>query len=193
MIELKTRKVASLMAAAVAAATLTVGVPTTASAADCTVTYNAEGFPRWSGCSTTIAPGKFGPIRMGKTSVASAKARNYLAYNRLCERWDGVAAFSDWKSKKGKIVWWRGGDRTSKGLLPSDSLERAKQLYPKLTPTRFIANDYIAGEGWQVYSTKTKRGWLDLYRYNTGNTRNNFFAVRALSLKKPQGFALDGC
>lgn len=44
-----------------------------------------------------------------------------------------------------------------------------------------------------MYSTKTKSGWLDIYRYNTGDRRNNFFAVRALSVKKPQGFAQDGC
>ena len=176
-----------------AAGLLAVGIPSTATAVGCTYTYDSNGFPKWSGCSTTVAPGKFGPLKMGTTTVASAKASNYLAYNKFCERWDGVQALPDWKRANGKVVWWRGGTKTTKGLRPTATLARARQLYPNLKKTRFIANEYVTGEGWQVYSTKTKSGWLDIYRYNTGDRRNNFFAVRALSVKKPQGFAQDGC
>lgn len=176
-----------------AAGLLAVGIPSTATAVGCTYTYDSNGFPKWSGCSTTVAPGKFGPLKMGTTTVASAKASNYLAYNKFCERWDGVQALPDWKRANGKVVWWRGGTKTTKGLRPTATLARARELYPNLKKTRFIANEYVTGEGWQVYSTKTKSGWLDIYRYNTGDRRNNFFAVRALSVKKPQGFAQDGC
>ncbi len=170
-----------------------VGVPSAATAADCAYTYDSNGFPQWSGCSTTVAPGKFGPLKMGTTTVKRAKSSNYLAYNAFCTRWDGVQALPDWKRANGKVVWWRGGTKTTKGLRPKATLLKARQLYPKLKKTHFIANEYIPNQGWQVYSTKTKNGWLDIYRYNTGDRRNNFFAVRALSVKKPQGFAQDGC
>ena len=59
--------------------------------------------------------------------------------------------------------------------------------------TGFIGNLYVTGQGWKVYSVKTKRGWLDWYRYTTDDRRFNFFAVRALSVSRPQGFAQDGC
>ena len=184
-----------IVTAVAAAGVLAIGIPSTAAtAAGCTYTYDSDGFPKWSGCSTTVAPGKFGPLKMGTTSVASAKSSNYLAYNKFCSRWDGVQAGPDWKRTSAKVVWWRGGTKTTKGLRPKDSLARARQLYPDLKKTRFIANEYVAGEGWQVYSTKSKSGWLDIYRYNTGDRRNNnFFAVRGPSVKKPQGFAQDGC
>ena len=179
--------------AVVATGMLLFGIPSTASAAGCSYTYDSDGFPEWSGCSTTVAPGKFGPLKMGTSTVASAKSSNYLAFNKFCDRWDGVQAGPDWKRASGKVVWWRGGTKTTKGLRPEDSLARARQLYPNLKKTRFIANEYIDDEGWQVYSTKTKSGWLDIYRYNKGGRGNNFFAVRALSVKNPQGFAQDGC
>lgn len=44
------------------------------SAADCSYTYNQDGFPRWSdSCSTVMSPGRFGPLTMGKTMVAKAR------------------------------------------------------------------------------------------------------------------------
>lgn len=171
------------------------GIQHPAVAAGCSYTLTADGFPFWSGCSTTVAPGRFGPLEMGVTTVQQAKNRNYLAYNRFCARWDGVAAFRDWRKKDGRVVAWRGGTRTTKGLRPGASLAKARQLYPNLTRTGFMANAYVAGQGWRIYSTRTKYGWLDIYRYNTATSTNgNFFAVRARSVTKPiTSWSQDGC
>lgn len=187
------RAAATAIAALMATLVLVAGLPAQASAASCTYTRTADGFPVWSGCSTTVAPGRFGPLRMGRTTVGDAKDKKYLAYNRLCGGWYGVQAGPDWRKKQGVLVWWRGGTVTSKGLRPRDSLRKARSLYPNLKRTGYFANAYVPGQGWKVHSVRTSRGWLDWYRYTTDDRRFNFFAVRALSVSRPQGFAQDGC
>lgn len=182
-----------VLAVGIAAVLLVGALPVQAAAATCEYTRTADGFPLWSGCSTTVSPGRFGPLRMGRTTVADAKAMNYLAYNQLCSRWDGVEAYGDWSKRQRKVVWWRGGTITTKGLRPTASLKTARRLYPTLKRTRYIANEYVPGQGWTVYSVKNKRGWLDWYRYSTANHSNNFFAVRALTVRAPKSFAQDGC
>ena len=107
------------------------------SAAECTYTYNQDGFPSWSGsCSTVMAPGRFGPLTMGKTTVTKARELGYLATNRFCGgRLDGVAAYNNWRRQDGKVTAWTGGGTrrgdvvTTKGLKPSDSVKKAKRLY----------------------------------------------------------------
>ena len=182
---------ASLLAA------LLVGVPgpATAAGSGCSYQLDAEGFPVWSeGCSTTVAPGRFGPLRMGRTTKAKAKATDYLAYSEFCRRWDGVAAGPDWRSKGGTLTAWRGGSTTTKGLRPNASLARGRDLYPALVRTGFWANEYVPGEGWRIYSTRTKNGWLDWYRYNKKGRAGNFFAVRSLDIKRPvTTWSQDGC
>ncbi len=182
-----------LGAVVTAVSVLVLGVQVPAEAATCSYTLNSDGFPVWAaGCPTEVSPGKFGPLRMGRTTVATAKRKQYLAYNEFCSRWDGVAAHSDWRRKNGRIIAWLGGATTTKKLRPSDNLSKARQWYPNLKRTGFMANAYVAGQGWRIYSTKTKSGWLDLYRYNAGDY--NFFAVRAKSVRKPiKSWSQDGC
>ena len=170
-------------------------------AAECTYTYNQDGFPTWSGsCSTVMSPGRFGPLTMGKTTVTKARELDYLATNRFCGgRLDGVAAYNNWRRQDGKVTAWTGGGTrrgdvvTTKGLKPSDSVKKAKRLYAGLAKSGFLANPYTPGEGWNIYSVRGKKGWLDLYLY-PGTPRANFFAVRAASHKKPiKSWSLDGC
>ena len=177
------------------------GAAAPVSAAECTYTYNQDGFPRWSNsCSTVMSPGRFGPLRMGKTTVSQARGKGYLATNRFCGgRLDGVAAYDNWRRQDGKVAaWTSGGVRpgnvaTTKGLEPSDSLRKAMRLYPSLSKTGFLANPYTPGEGWSIYSVRGKKGWLDFYVY-PGNRRAGFFAVRANSYPKPiKSWSLDGC
>ena len=168
------------------------GAAAPVSAAECTYTYNQDGFPRWSNsCSTVMSPGRFGPLRMGKTTVSQARGKGYLATNRFCGgRLDGVAAYDNWRRQDGKVAaWTSGGVRpgnvaTTKGLEPSDSLRKAMRLYPSLSKTGFLANPYTPGEGWNIYSVRGKKGLLDFDVY-PGNRRYGFFAVRANSYAKP--------
>ena len=184
-----------VLASLLAALLVGVTVPATAAGSGCSYQLDAEGFPVWSeGCSTTVAPGRFGPLHMGRTTQAKAKAIDYLAYSAFCRRWDGVAAGPDWRSKSGTLTAWRGGSKTTKGLKPNASLARGRDLYPGLARTGFWANDYLPGEGWRIYSTKTKNGWLDWYRYNKKGGAGNFFAVRSLGIKRPvTNWSQDGC
>mgnify|MGYP001434264925 CR=1 FL=1 len=186
----------------IAAASIFVGLAATnpAYAAGCTYKYDQNGFPQWSSsCRTVMSPGRIGPLTMGKTTVAQARERNYLAKNTFCgDRLDGVLAYNNWRRRDGKLAAWTGGGTreaavTSKGLKSSDSLSRARRLYPALDRTGFLANPYIPGEGWRIYSVRAKRGWLDLYLY-AGKGQANFFAVRAFSVKEPiTDWSLDGC
>ncbi len=112
-------RVRIVLASLVAALLVGVTGPATAAGSECSSQLDAEGFPVWSdGCSTTVAPGRFGPLLMGRTNKATAKATDYLAYSEFCRRWDGVAAGPDWRSKGGTLTAWRGGSTTSKGLRP---------------------------------------------------------------------------
>lgn len=184
-----------VLASLLAALLVGPSVPATASGSECTHQLDVEGFPVWSeSCSTTVAPGRFGPLRMGRTTQAKAKAMDYLAYSEFCRRWDGVAAGPDWRSKGGTLTAWRGGSKTTKGLRPNASLARGRDLYPALVRTGFWANEYVPGEGWRIYSTRTKNGWLDWYRYNKKGRAGNFFAVRSPDIKRPvTNWSQDGC
>ena len=174
---------------------LVAGTTSPAAAATCRTSYDSDGFPQWSrGCSTKLSPGKFGPLKMGKTTVRQAKAKHYLAYNKFCARWDGLQAYGDWRSKAGKVVAWRAYGPTTKGLYAADSLAKARRLYPSLKRTGYMPNQYIANEGWRIYSVKNKNGWLDIYRYTTASENAAFFAVRAKSVRKPvTSWSQDGC
>lgn len=171
-----------------------------ASAATCRYSYDSNGYPVWSGsCPQVMSPGRFGPIRMGKTTVSRAKAQGFLAPNRVCGgRLDGVGAYNDWRRRGGKVVGWTGGRfsdrpvRTSRGLRVDDSLAKAKRLYPGLRQTGYIEIPYTPGIGWRIFSVRGKAGWLDFYVHDT-KKRYNHFAVRAASISKPYTWALDGC
>ena len=171
-------------------------------ATNCSYYYDDNDFPRWSeSCSTVMAPGRFGLLRMGDTSVRRARQLDYLAENPMCGgRIDGMVAYDNWRRKNGKVVAWSGRRspggsalRTSKGLQPEDSLRRARALYPGLTRTGFLRNPYVPGQGWRIYSVRGKGGWLDLYRYEA-HKQYSFFAVRASTVRKPiTDWSLDGC
>lgn len=188
----------------VAIASLALGLVSHApvQAAQCTYTYNQDGFPRWSdACSTVVSPGRFGPLKMGTTTVAEARAKNYLAKNTMCGgRLDGVAAFNNWRRKDGKVhAWTAGGSRTgsavrtSKGLVSTDALAKARRLYPGMAWKGYLEIPYAPGTGWDIYSVRGKRGWLDFYVHDV-KKRYNFFAVRAGNSTKPiKNWSLDGC
>ena len=165
-----------------------------ASATECTYAYNPDGYPQWSdSCETVLSPGHVGPLTMGKTTVARARSLNYLAKNPACGgRVDAVGAGPDWRRKDGKVVAWQ-GRVTTKGLRTEDSFTAAKANYPGLERTSFLANPYLPGKGWRIYSTRGKAGWLDVYVDNVNKTIS-WFAVRAKSIKKPiKSWSLDGC
>lgn len=173
-----------------------------ASAAECTYAYDQNGFPRWSdSCSTVMSPGRFGPLRMGKTSVVQARAKNYLAKNKYCGgRLDGVAAFDNWRRKDGRVYAWTAGGsrtgkamRTSEGLVSTDPLRKARRLYPGMSWMGYLEIPYAPGTGWDIYSIRGKGGWLDFYVHDV-KKRYNFFAVRASSSPMPiKSWSLDGC
>lgn len=167
----------------------------------CTYSYDQNGFPRWSSsCSTVVSPGRFGPLKMGKTSVTKARAMNYLAKNTFCGgRLEGVQARNNWRRKDGAVFAWTagsrygGGVRTSKGLSRTDSLSKAKRLYLGMKWTGYLSVPYAPDTGWAIYSVRGKRGWLDFYVHDDYK-RSNFFAVRAKSSPKPiTNWDLDGC
>lgn len=179
-----------------AAVSLVIGVVTAApaDAAPCTYTYNEYGYPQWSdACDTQMAPGRFGPLKMGVTTVGETRSLGYLAVNEACGgRLDGVKASSNWRRKQGKVAAWTGYS-TSKGLRSTDSLRKAKRKYPGMVRTGFLENPYVAGQGWKIHSVRSKAGWLDFYVY-TGKQDYGFFAVRAKTSKKPyKDWSLDGC
>lgn len=188
----------------VAAASVVLGlaVNTPVQAAQCTYNYDQNGFPRWSkSCSTVLSPGRFGPLTMGKTPVADARAKNYLAKNLMCGggRLEGVQARSNWRRKDGKVYVWTAGSRTpgvirtSKGLSRTDSLSKAKRLYPGMKWTGYLEVPYAPDLGWTIYSVRGRQGWLDFYVHDDVK-RANFFAVRAKSSPKPiTSWDLDGC
>lgn len=173
-----------------------------AHAGTCTYSYNGDGFPQWAGaCPSVMSPGRFGALRMGKTTLAAAKAHGLLAVNGLCGgRLDGVVAYDNWRRKDGVVVAWSGsqtvsGKRitTSKGLKSNDPLSRAKALYPGLKKTGYLAIPYSPGTGWNIYSVRARAGWLDYYVHNA-KSRYNFFAVRDKSSTAPiKSWSLDGC
>lgn len=172
-----------------------------AAAAGCTYSYDQNGFPRWSSsCSTVLSPGRFGPLKMGKTSVTQARAKNYLAKNTYCGgRLEGVQARNNWRRKDGAVFAWTagprstGGIRTSKGLRRTDSLSKAKHLYPGMKCTGYLEVPYAPDTGWTIYSVRGTQGWLDFYVHDTAKSAN-FFAVRAKSSPKPiKNWDLDGC
>lgn len=173
-----------------------------AGAAACAPSYDENGFPLWSGaCPSTMSPGRFGPLVMGETRVADARADGLVAVNDACGgRLDGVTAYDNWRRKKGVVVAWSGRKTaagkwltTSKGLKPNDSLARARSLYPKLTRTGYLPIPYTPGTGWDIYSVRAKAGWLDVYVHEK-KSRYNFFAVREPGSTKPiKSWSLDGC
>lgn len=167
----------------------------------CSFTYDQSGTPQWStSCSTVISPGRFGPLRMGKTAVSQALGQNYLARNRYCgSRLEGLAARNNWRRQDGKVSVWTAGSRmpgpivTSKGLSSRDSLSKAQRLYPGMTWTGSMEVPYAPDAGWEIYSVRDKRGWLDFYVHDVSR-RANFFAVRASSMPRPvTSWDLDGC
>lgn len=183
--------------AAVGLALLVGGMPSPASAASCKHSYDSDGYIVWgTGCSVVASPGRAGPLRMGKTTVSTAKKKGYLAYSRACTRWDGFEAGPDWRSKSGKLVGWTTSGKTSRGLTSQDSLQRALQLYPGAQRSGFMPNAYVDDEGWDIYSVAGASGWLDIYSYNNLDSRvaGLFFAVRAKSVKRPViSWSQDGC
>lgn len=189
------------MGVAVVSVALGLGVVAPGQAADCTYSYDQNGLPQWSkSCSTVLSPGRFGPLRMGKTTVAEARAKNYLAWNTYCgDRLEGVQARSNWRRKDGKVYAWTAGSRTpgaistSKGLQRTDPVRKAKRLYPGMRWSGYLEVPYAPGTGWDIYSVRGKKGWLDFYVHDTSK-RANFFAVRASSSPKPiTRWDLDGC
>lgn len=184
------------MAGLVCVSLLAAPVPSVGAA--CTYRYDEFGFPRWSSsCNSTVSPGRFGPLRMGKTTVSAARSKGYLAKNRMCGgRLDGVSAYDNWRRRDGTVMVWtdsRDGSTTDKGLRASAPLKEAKRAYPRLVLTGYLKNPYAAGQGWDIYSVQSKRGWLDLYYY-PGNRKANFFAVRSAAWVKPvTSWSLDGC
>jgi hypothetical protein len=180
------------LATAAVSMSLLAGAPV--SAAECTYTYNEYGYPLWSeSCGTEMSPGRFGPLTMGKTTVAQARSMNYLTKNPACGgRWDGVRTGANWMRKNGKVVSWT-GDGTTRGLRAADSLMTAKATYPKLERTAFLPNPFEPGDGWKIYSVSGKSGWLDLYVDKADNTIS-WFEVRGKGSKKPlKNMPLDGC
>jgi hypothetical protein len=185
---------------AVSAALAGMGTASPASAA-CSCRYEGDpGYrtPKWSSnCNTTVSPGKFGPLRMGRTTVAEAKRLNYLVSNPFCGgRVYGLNAGALWEKKGGKVVSWFAGLRkrqtqTTRGLHPRDSWSKAKQLYPGLKYTRYVPSIY-GGPGQNVYSTRRTNGWLDVYA-TRGHTRIDYFSVRATSVAQPVPWIIDGC
>lgn len=191
-------------AAALAVATAVTGIGAAAPAsAACSYRYvkyddYSPARPVWSkNCNTSVSPGKFGPLRMGDTTVAKAKQFNYLARNPFCaNRLDGIVAGAYWKRKNGKVVAWFAGMRkrdavTTRGLRPRDSLSKARRLYPGLEYTRFV-NNVFGGPGQRVYSTGGGRGWLDVY-VTQGRSRIDYFSVRSASVPRAVPWIIDGC
>ena len=137
---------------------------------------------------------------MGKTSVAQARNKNYLAKNTFCGgRLEGVQARNNWRRKGGAVYAWTAGSRlakdvrTSKGLKRKDPLSKAKRLYPGMKWTGYLEVPYAPDTGWDIYSVRGKRGWLDFYVHDNAR-RANFFAVRAKSSSRPiMNWDLDGC
>ena len=164
-----------------------------ARAAECTHVIDSDGFPVWSAdCDTTLKPGVLGPLRMGKTTVKQAKQLGYLVRNDLCDRVDGIGTGGDWTSRKGKIVAWQARFPTSKGLKVGQRLARALALYPTASRTGFVKNPYTSG-GWNIYSTKGAKGWLDIY-VDSESTKIELFYARAKRLPGPvMSWAFDGC
>ncbi|MCU0295306.1 MAG: hypothetical protein MUD05_04535 [Candidatus Nanopelagicales bacterium] len=180
------------VATAAVAMGLLSGAP--ASAAECTYTYNDYGHPVWSeSCVTAMSPGRVGPLTMGKTTVAQARSMKYLTKNPACaSRLEGAGAGANWMRKNGKVLSWT-GDVTTKGLRATDSLKTAKATYPGLERTAFLANPFVSGDGWRIYSVAGKAGWLDLYVDKADKTVS-WFEVRGKNSRKPlKNMPLDGC
>lgn len=163
----------------------------------CRHAYDSDDYIVWgSGCVVAMSPGRAGPLRMGRTTVAAAKKMGFVAYNRACNSWEGAYAGIGWKSKGGRVVAWSTRMDTARGLTGQDTLARALILYPSARRTGFMPNAYIDGEGWDIYSVGNAAGWLDIYSYNTSDSHvaGLFFAVRAASVKRPlTGWSQDGC
>ena len=190
------------IAATLAVTTLLAGTGVSSpAAAACTYEYvgdDGPSYPKWSeDCDTTVSPGRFGPLRMGSTTVPKAKQLNYLALNPLCaNRLDGVNAGGYRTRKNGKVAAWlagfrKGATQTTRGLRPRDTFSKARRLYPGLEFTRFVPNPF-GGPGQDVYSTQGKNGWLDVY-VTRGRFKIDYFSVRATSVSKPVPWIIDGC
>lgn len=174
-------------------ALLTAAFAAPANAAGCTHSVDQYGYPVWSAtCDTTLKPGVLGPLRMGRTTVAQARGLGYLVHNDICDRVDGISTGGDWKQKNGRIVAWQAHVPTSRGLKVGDSMSRVRALYPTVKSTGFVKNPYTSG-GWNIYSSKGPKGWLDVY-IRSGSNKVELFYTRAKSLPGPvRGWAFDGC
>jgi hypothetical protein len=130
----------AIAAVLVVATSLTAIGATTPASAACSYRYEGDpGYrtPKWSNnCNTSVSPGKFGPLRMGLTTVAEAKRLSYLARNPFCGgRVYGLNAGALWEKQDGKVVSWFAGlrkreTRTTRGLRPRDSWSKAKRPCP---------------------------------------------------------------
>ena len=88
----------------------------------------------------------------------------------------------------------RGDVRTTKGLRPTDSLSKARRLYPGLRYNTFVPNMYDSQGGHSVYSVRSGSGWLDIYKPVRGARYDRaFFVVRHTSVSKPPMIFADGC
>lgn len=140
------------------------------------------------GLNTSVKPGRFGKLKL-PVSVNKARAKGYLYRN--CNRWD-VRGASITLIKKNRVVALEvTGHATTKGLVAGDSAAKMRALYPK-TKSNGSQRTQSGVIAWEIYSTKTRAGWLDNYVPTTPGW-HGFLAVRATSVKRPIYTAGEGC